>query len=436
MAKEQQAYMQYTPMAWQPGIYQPQAFTPQVADMNLLQHSLNRIEERHNNAVQQNAALHSQLGQLKEKLHRDPNTDKWFDEISTDVDNQIQDAIKFGDFGTAYKTATRLAGEVISRPDVVGRLKWNQDFEAEKKTLDDRLAKKEIDQDTYEWALKKYEDKAGTYANVTDNNGKIIGGSTYTAPRVYDSVDWESLMMFGFKVNNPDYTSTSNETGASLDENGAVVNKGAVKGKTAYAHSKSGYGHTIKQVTDKDIKNAVETIMTNGGDKAMQLQQDFEVAKYRHDRLQAEYDALDPNDPNVANERRIKAEQLEKDKANFYHNGYPDLNAYVAYKIKSDANIAKFLAYKEETTSTSSDLTLPSSGSDSGSGAGTQPKVELTYPNGLPEVKSAPVSTKGKETIPGPVSATRAGQKAGSLVSGVVNNEEEDTEIATAQISE
>lgn len=413
MAKEQQTYMQYTPMAWTPGVYQPQAFTPQVADMGLLQSSLNRIEERHNNAVQQTAALHSQLGQLKEKLHRDKNTDKWFDDISTDVDNQLQDAIKFGDFGTAYKTATRLAGEIISRPDVVGRLKWNQDFEAEKKTLDDRLAKKEIDQDTYEWALKKYEDKAGTYTNVTDNDGKVIGGSTYTAPRIYDKVDWVDWFTTAFKLNVPDKISSGNGSESYTDENGNSIDK-VTSASKPYAHSSKKTETYREKVTEQDIQQALNVIVDEGGEEYQKLKQDFDVALYRYDRLKQEIENYTGDKSDYSYLQNLK--EVEDIKAKWFVNGQPSLSKYVNYKIKGNNTLAKYLAYEVKQDSTVTGINVSTSSSGSGGSTTTQTSQGGTDMTNF----SAPISIRmGDVTV-----QCRNVSEALAIIQGGVNNVE------------
>ena len=78
-----------------PATFQGAAFTPQQENMSLLQHSIDKLDERKEKTDQQTAAIMSAINNLK--LHQ--SEDKWKYDYAKRIKDKINSAAQFGDEG-------------------------------------------------------------------------------------------------------------------------------------------------------------------------------------------------------------------------------------------------------------------------------------------------------------------------------------------------
>ena len=104
-----------------PAAFQGVVFTPQQQNMSLLQHSIDKIDERKEKTDQQRSAIVSAINNLK--LNK--AEDKWKYDYANKIKAKIDSAIQFGDYSNALEVATKLAGDAISSPEVFGRIRAN-----------------------------------------------------------------------------------------------------------------------------------------------------------------------------------------------------------------------------------------------------------------------------------------------------------------------
>lgn len=361
-----------------PATYQAAVFTPKEQDMSLLQRSMATLDERKENTDKQRAALRTALGQVKLNAAEDAWKYDYINRISKQIDNAAQ----FGDYATALEVATNLAGEATTSPELLGRVRANEQYEKELTTQQTRRDKGEISQNTYNWWLKN---NPYTYQDVRDDNGNIIGGSTYEPKfRPVNDINWASTAMAAFKMVSPYKNSTSTDGSTSVSNNtDAPLTRG---GKTyAPGESISSSGHSsssVERVTKDQIVASMEELLKSTPDGYRQAEQAYDVAMDEFNSMINDYDALIAADPN-SKEAKALAEKIEVRKKLMYKNGSPiDYKEYYA-RMVTDSLFAKGLAYDWRSSSSggSSSYSISDRGS-SGGGQGGVIRSTMPIPGG------------------------------------------------------
>lgn len=235
-----------------PAVFQGAIFTPQQENMSLLQHSIDKLDERKEKTDQQTAAIMSAINNVK--LDSSENT--WKKDYVNKIKNQITSAAQFGDYSSALETATRLAGEAVTSPELLGRQRYYEERQKWLEDLKTRNARNEIDSDTYNRAVSenKY-----NYSDTYDNEGNITGGISWNpAFNPVKDIDLGQVMREIKALVTPSSRASSTTKGNSyiyLDENGEQttdVNKArGIFSKTSGGGSSSSYtGVTAKEWAD------------------------------------------------------------------------------------------------------------------------------------------------------------------------------------------
>ena len=159
-------------VAFNPATFQGAVFTPQQENMSLLQHSIDKLDERKEKTDQQTAAIMSAINNVK----LDSSENNWKRDYVNRIKNKINSAAQFGDYSSALETATRLAGEAVTSPELLGRQRYYEEREKWLEELKNRNARGEIDSDTYNRALSK---NTYNYSDTYDDNGNITGGISW-----------------------------------------------------------------------------------------------------------------------------------------------------------------------------------------------------------------------------------------------------------------
>ena len=85
--------------------------------MSLLQHSIDKLDERKEKTDQQTAIIAKALGEIQ--LNEEDSL--WKSDYINKIKSKINSAAQFGDYSTDLEVATRLAGESIVDPELRGR---------------------------------------------------------------------------------------------------------------------------------------------------------------------------------------------------------------------------------------------------------------------------------------------------------------------------
>lgn len=159
-------------VAFNPATFQGAVFTPQQENMSLLQHSIDKLDERKEKTDQQTAAIMSAINNVK----LDSSENNWKRDYVNSIKNKINSAAQFGDYSSALETATRLAGEAVTSPELLGRQRYYEEREKWLEELKNRNARGEIDSDTYNRAVAQ---NAYSYSDTYDDKGNITGGISW-----------------------------------------------------------------------------------------------------------------------------------------------------------------------------------------------------------------------------------------------------------------
>ena len=262
--------------------------------LDIFGNTLDKITQQHEKAVEQRAAIQSALANVKLNEAETEWKQNYIDNITKQIDNAAQ----FGNYSTALTTATRLAGEAASNPELLAKVQENENYETWKKTLDSLYLNNKIDKNTRDY----FKDKTKYSFNGTyDENGnfKTYSLTDYETP--VQQIDLSGL--FSWVANT-----VAEQSGSSQ----GVGARTATGGKTEYyspdaavlSHSGRGYSRkdlaTINAVWDEAIKRHPEAIAY--------LQQQMDVNQWLLDKTEAELD-----NPNLDRNTRIKLE-AEKDR--------------------------------------------------------------------------------------------------------------------------
>ena len=348
-----------------PATFEAGVFVPQKEDMSLLQRSLQTLDERKERTDQQRSAIAAAIGQLKLNAAED----EWKYNYADKIKQQIDSAAQFGDYSAALETATRLAGEAVTSPEVIGRVRANEQYEKEVQTQQARRDRGDISQATYKWWMKnnpyKYED---TY----DDNGNIVGGSIYEPTfRPVNDINWASTAMAAFKMITPEKSSVSTDGGSTVTNNtGAPITRNGVTYKPG--ESVGGTGHssnTQEKVTREQIVARMEELLGSTADGYRQAEQAFDVANDEFKELVEQYNKALLENPN-SEETRILGQKIDSRKQLMYRNGSKiDYKEYYARMI-TDSLFADGLAYDWRTSSSGGTSSYSISEPSGGGGRG------------------------------------------------------------------
>lgn len=339
--------------SFQPATFMPSQYQYQGEDLSILERSLQQREARMAQAAESQSAVDVALGKIETQLHRDPTTDAWFNQYKQNIKDQIQTQVDAGNFGSAFRTATRLAGNVAQDTPVLGRIRANEDFKKEMETQQARRDKGEISQNTYDWWLSN---NPYSYSDITDNNGNIIGGSTWAPEnRPVADINWAGQAMAAFKMITPDKGTKGRES-----------KKGTTNADGTGTQTGSSSTQSYERVSAQDIRDNIERMLSATSDGYRQAEQAYDVAVFEWNRMKEQYNSMSDDDPNkvTLGEKIAQRNQL------MMCNGSPiSYKEYYARMITDDL-YSQGLAYDWRTDNKGSTSTTDNELSGRGTDAG------------------------------------------------------------------
>lgn len=323
--------MSIAQMQYNPATFQGVSFTPQAPDMNILARSLAQAEERHNTAIEKKSEVDKTLAGLEAKLHNDKETQQWFANYKDNIEKQIQDEVNNGNYGSAIRVATGLAGSIPKDPAIQGRIRAEESYQQEVKTQQERRDRKEISQNTYDWWLASNPYK---YQDNYDSEGNIIGGTEYIAEsRPVADINWAAQAQAAFQMITP-YKKTKTKRPSTL---GDVTN---VKSSTL-----KGYSNEEQSISEQDILDNIETLLSSTSDGYRQAEQAYDVATFELNKMLKQYEEFIAKNPN-SDEAIELGQKLETRRKLMYKNGSPiDYKEYYARMVTNNLYANK-LAYE------------------------------------------------------------------------------------------
>lgn len=196
-----------------PQQYQFQSFTPQQVDMSLLANSMQKKEERINNADKQRAIVDTALGAVREQINTaDPTVAKRFKAKVDSIMNTINSYSNTGRYADAIRAATRAAGSIANDEELNGMRRTNKQYQDARAAI---KANPYLSSMTKErWlATNSYK-----YNPIKDESGNIIGTEDWQEDwSPVSDINPDTINSLILQSVNPDSSSSSStrETGST-----------------------------------------------------------------------------------------------------------------------------------------------------------------------------------------------------------------------------
>lgn len=268
------------------GGYVPQR-VPVRSNLEALSQALNKIDERSDKAIQQKSAITNAIGQLKLNAAED----KWKYDYAKRIEQKINDAAQYGDYSRALDVATELAGSATSSPEVIGRIRANENYEKKKGEVESLANSGVISGLTKErWlAQNKY-----AYEDIRDANGNIVGGTDWKAGwDPVKKVDMSRLVTLAGQLAAPVKRATSSTSQSSVSDEQGIGNggtstpEGLRSVKTGYSTS-SGSSFQRETLTKQKIDEVYNKLFALDPDNMNALIQQFDDVQWKVNQLKDE----------------------------------------------------------------------------------------------------------------------------------------------------
>lgn len=250
-------------------------------DLNVLARTYNTLEQGHQQAIQTKSQIDAQLAQLD----LNEAEDAWRQEQLNKVRNALTENIQYGNAYSSLDDIVGTYGDITSSPEMIGRLRAQQDYKAYMDNLDKRTDLSE-DYKNYYRAVNKY-----NYQDITDKNGNVIGGSKWTP------IDKEVSEIPMNQILNQALQWAAKEQGGGsqtrwLDANGKVTDDitKSVTGEI-YSHTKGDW----QRLSKAKLAEAVKAVIENTPGAKASLEQDYKIAKWKYDQNGSNPDITDKN---------------------------------------------------------------------------------------------------------------------------------------------
>lgn len=193
-----------------PAAFQGVVFTPQQQNMSLLQHSIDKIDERKEKTDIQKANIAEAFSKIRDLLPDNEETNKYITDNQNRIMGTIDSMINLGDYSAALSSARTLASNFMASAEYNARTKEKKQRDVWLESLD----KIGVDNYVKEYYRDMYKDKN----NFTrDSNGNITGTSGWEAPLPEQGQNATSIIQLAVNATRDEQIDTTkswtNDTG-------------------------------------------------------------------------------------------------------------------------------------------------------------------------------------------------------------------------------
>lgn len=238
-------------------------------NINAFADAVTRLDSKYQDMAKQQSAIDIALGQLPVNAAED----EWRMQLGDEIRQQINSVDNPND---RYLTAIKAAGNIMARPDVIGRIRAQADY---KNFVEQTQKRNDIDQRTKNWAIAT---NPYSYQDTRDASGRIVGGSEWKPTNTpVANVNLASLGSLAIQWAKPDEYKGSNAT--FTDAYGNFTNDISKAADMVY-QTESGWKKVGKDKLMKAINAAID--MTPGARAS--IEQDYKVAQWDYNKLTPE----------------------------------------------------------------------------------------------------------------------------------------------------
>lgn len=238
-------------------------------DLDTVSNVYNTLQQRHDQAVIQESAIKKAIGDLQLNAQEDEFKQKLADRIDTVVQTEMIDGFK----GYALNELIEEQGNIFSDPQVIGRLRAQQEYKTYQDNLNNRKDLSE-DKKNYFREINHY-----YYEDKYDATGKVIGGTEWK-PIKQEVSEIPLIEIIKGGISLAAKEKGSNNITRFIDKNGNITTEptaenvfdGEVYNTTTQSWERLG--------RDKIMQGINAYIEGTPGAKAS-LQQDYDIAIYK-----------------------------------------------------------------------------------------------------------------------------------------------------------
>lgn len=315
--------------------------------LDIFANSLNKIDEKHKEALKQRSAIQTALAQIE----LDSSEDDWKAAYARSIQDQIDDAAKGGDYSSALSLATTLAGDAISAPELTSRIRTNNQRQEVLKTV---KARQDLNDDT---KLRFEEQNGYEYKPIYDDDGRVVGSNDWKAKWTpVKDVNVEDLVKYTIGVAQADSKQSSKSVTTGSD---FTKHDGSASGYDKQSGSSS--GKTVLSLAK--LKTAATGTYNQNAEA---IQQDYENKIWKIDKLTKQRDALPPDQQDELN-REIQALEHQVSDANGIRLGSG--KSMFFYQIDPSLRAASYTKLSNETTSLNKTSGREAPDKDTGTGS-------------------------------------------------------------------
>ena len=106
-----------------PAVFQGAVFIPQKQNISILQHSLDKLDERKEKTDIQKANIAEAFSKIRELLPDNEETNQYITDNQNRIMGTIDSMINLGDYGAALSSARTLASTFMASPEYNARIK-------------------------------------------------------------------------------------------------------------------------------------------------------------------------------------------------------------------------------------------------------------------------------------------------------------------------
>jgi len=235
-------------------------------DLQVANDTLTKLEAGHQQAVKTASELEIAIA----NLDMNEAEDGFKYGLLNDIKNTVTENTFYGNSYAALDNLVKKQGNLLSSPEVRGRLQAQKDYKEYLNTLNGR-------NDLTEWHKEYFRNINGyNYTDKFDSNGNIIGGSKWQPrKREVGMFDLAKAGMAGINIAAKEYGTF---TGNLYDENYEAVTDSS---KARFI--KDGHGNYVG-LTGYKVKEGIRAYIEGTPGAKASLDQDWEIANWYYDR--------------------------------------------------------------------------------------------------------------------------------------------------------
>lgn len=189
-------------VAFNPATFQGAVFTPQQENMSLLQHSIDKLDERKEKTDIQKANIAEAFSKIRDLLPDNEETNKYITDNQNRIINTINSMIDLGDYSAALSFSRTSPSNFISSAEYNARIKEKKQRDVWLESLD----KINVDSYVREYYKDIYKDKNNF---TVDENGNITGTAGWEAPLPEQGQNATSIIQAAVKATTDERTDTA-----------------------------------------------------------------------------------------------------------------------------------------------------------------------------------------------------------------------------------